>query len=878
VVQEDPSSDLVVVASVYGSGGTSETPGKEGLAHLIEHLAFRSRFDGFPLWDHLKRMGALDFNAFTSEDVTGYYVAAHKDNLEKMLQLEAWRLGRTLEGVTAEEFAVEREVVRNERRQRHETTINNELFEQVLHALFPKGHPLAGSVGGTHDSLSNLTLEDARAFVKAHYRPENCTIAVSGPVQIEEVRRLLGSWPGELLFGPGGPAGPAVAPRPPFAQRPQRDVPPPAETRLLRHKGSLAQPTLVVAWSLPGAHRQNSGLLQFAAQRVNMALALGLERDLYTDPDIESAGAFPMGFVDASVLAVQAALRPGADPEEARRRILDAVSGAWTGGSERVDTETLRWFSATALLSRIADPVGKAMGLAQHVTETGRTSYFKDGFEELAGVKATDVVDLAAKWLGRRRSVAVYFEPETDALASAGASRAARPANARATHDIGREASQGAGEEYSPARIRQVALPPRLATLPRFRLAGGLEVVVDRRGSAPIAGILVSMSGGDVSARPHGLGALALDFSRSRCVDHGTLDAVGGTVSLGLTTNAAIGTAEGLSGNLANAIAVLADELACREVSAEDFLHVSRILERRGKVFDRQAKRPEFVAGKLFFSALYPDHPYGEVAVDPARLRGISQPDAQAFLRMQLRPEGATAVVHGDVEAAEVKRLMETYFSRWVGGNASAPPAAAPPPPPTERRAFLIDRPGATQAQVRIGCRLLDHEPARLPAYDVLAAVAGELAWSLRERWGATYGVRASIGKHPGGAAHLILDGAIENDQAGPSIARLLGMISELGEGRLDERTFLLKRWDVARSFASRFAVTDQRANAIVQARLFAWPADVWDTYPEALASTDVAALARVAAPCVGKEILSIVGDAASLRPQLEAAGLKPAN
>jgi zinc protease len=264
--------------------------------------------------------------------------------------------------------------------------------------------------------------------------------------------------------------------------------------------------------------------------------------------------------------------------------------------------------------------------------------------------------------------------------------------------------------------------------------------------------------------------------------------------------------------------------------------------------------------------------------VDPAGLRGISQPDAQAFVRAQLRPEGAIAVVHGDVEAAEAKRLMETYFSRWTGSGAAAPPAVASPAPPAERRIFLVDRPGATQAQVRIGCRLLDHEPGRLPAYDVLAAVAGELAWSLRERWGATYGVRASIGKHPGGSAHLILDGAIENAQAGPSIARLLAMISELGEGRLDERTFLLKRWDTARSFASRFAVTDQRANAIVQAKLFGWPADVWDAYPESLARTEIATLARVAAPCVGKEILSIVGDAASIRPQLEAAGLKPAN
>src|SRR5688572_21898093 len=183
IVQEDHSSPLVSIVTSVGVGATADPKGVEGLAHFVEHLVFRSKpFGGdTQYWDLLKRTGGF-FNASTSWDFTTYYTTAHKDQLESLMRLEAWRIMNTVGGVTTDVFTTEREVVRNELRQRWETTPGNKMFDLLFDSLYPVGHPLRRPIGGTHDSLTAAKLEHAQAFVKEHYRPDNTTITIVGDV------------------------------------------------------------------------------------------------------------------------------------------------------------------------------------------------------------------------------------------------------------------------------------------------------------------------------------------------------------------------------------------------------------------------------------------------------------------------------------------------------------------------------------------------------------------------------------------------------------------------------------------------------------------------------------------------------------------------
>jgi len=152
IVEKDASRPLVAVASVVDVGGSDDPSGKEGLAHLVEHLAFRSLQDQkHPFGDLLEIAGAARWNASTSWDLTTYYEVGSKAALDGLLALELSRLARPLEGVTPEAFAAEREIVKNELFQRDEQGFVTAIFNRLSGALFPPGHPNARPVGGTEE-------------------------------------------------------------------------------------------------------------------------------------------------------------------------------------------------------------------------------------------------------------------------------------------------------------------------------------------------------------------------------------------------------------------------------------------------------------------------------------------------------------------------------------------------------------------------------------------------------------------------------------------------------------------------------------------------------------------------------------------------------
>jgi zinc protease len=855
--------------SAFNVGSSDDPPGKEGLAHFIEHLAFRTKFDdGASIWDRLHRLGANP-NAFTQWDFTVYHATAPKDVLEDMMQMEAWRLAHLLEGVTPEIFATEKEVVRNENRQRGETNVGSKPVDMLAAALYPAGHPNARPIGGTHPSLDAITLDDARAFVKKHYRPENCSMVIAGDVSPAFVKKLLGTWPASVLFGPGGPSGPPV-PRPPLiASRSLPPVPEPVTRELLHDKGPISQPRLMLAWSVPGGWRRHDAVLDFAARRLNLAFQEGINyRD---EDDLEGVSAGAERLINGSIVIVSANLKPGANPEKARARILDALVKAWTTELGTAMTEFLRWGEATSMMLGTSDLENNAVGLAQHLATTGRSSFFKDEFEDLAKVETGEVTALAYKYLTRERAASIYIEPESEQAAKvAGGDEGG---SAQMGHELGRDSSSG-GEDLGASHILRVARSPGLAALPRWKLANGLQLVAARHGTAPVANIVVGLFGGDAHTNPFGLASYASAFSRQTCSEYGDLEAVGGEIGRSMGSTSSNYTVNVLSGNLSNGMAVLSDALSCVGVNEEAFLLHDQMLDRRKKSYDRVAKMPDFIANKRLVGELYPNHPYGKFGVDPSTLKPVTVEDIAGFMRAHYRPGNAVAVVVGDVDPQQTKELAEKFMAKWSGG-AAGNPSLATPPAPAARKAFLIDRPQGTQANVRVACRLADATAETLPLYDIAEAMADKRAWSVREEWGASYGVNASVQTFPGGASHMVIGGAITNKFVGQSVGRLLGILADLDSKKIEEKFFLSQRWEVARKFQQHFSTGYLIAGAILDAAEHGWPDDVWDNYPKRLAAASRQDVRGVMKNCVGHEIITVTGNAAEIRPQLKAIGLK---
>lgn len=213
VVVEDHRAPVVVHMVWYRVGSADEPPGASGIAHFLEHLMFKAtdELESGEFSDTVARNGGSD-NAFTSYDYTGYFQRIAADRLELVMRMEASRMDGL--ALVEEDIATERDVVIEERNLRTENDAGALFNEQLRAALYLNHRYGIPIIGWKHEAHS-LTLEDAEAFYKAHYGPNNAILVVAGDVEPEDVLALAETYYGVI------PSNPAIVPRERTQEPPQ---------------------------------------------------------------------------------------------------------------------------------------------------------------------------------------------------------------------------------------------------------------------------------------------------------------------------------------------------------------------------------------------------------------------------------------------------------------------------------------------------------------------------------------------------------------------------------------------------------------------------------------------------------------------------------
>ncbi len=259
VVLEDHRAPAVVHMVWYRVGAADEPPGVSGIAHFLEHLMFKAtdELEVGELSATVERNGGSD-NAFTSRDYTAYFQRVATDRLDLMMQMEASRMDGL--ALVPEDIATERDVVIEERNQR----IENEpgaLFQEQRSAAQYLHHPYGRPIIGWKHEAEALTLEDAMAFYRQHYGPNNAILIVAGDVEPDEVRRLAEKHYGAI------PANPDVKPRMRVSEPPQL-----AERRMTYSDERIANPYIVRSYLAP---ERDPGAQEEAAALTLLASVLG---------------------------------------------------------------------------------------------------------------------------------------------------------------------------------------------------------------------------------------------------------------------------------------------------------------------------------------------------------------------------------------------------------------------------------------------------------------------------------------------------------------------------------------------------------------------------------------------------------------------------
>src|SRR6266550_3787335 len=203
ILHEDHSIPVAAVNVWYHVGSQNEEPDRTGFAHLFEHIMFRgSKHHTREYFAPLQEVGA-NINGSTSTDRTNYYEDVPSEYLELALWLESDRMGFLLDALDEEAFSVERDVVKNERRQSYENRPYGLAGQEIQKALFPPNHPYHWQTIGSQEHLDAASLDDVKDFFRRFYTPNNASLAIAGDIEVEETKRLVERYFGDLT--PGDP-------------------------------------------------------------------------------------------------------------------------------------------------------------------------------------------------------------------------------------------------------------------------------------------------------------------------------------------------------------------------------------------------------------------------------------------------------------------------------------------------------------------------------------------------------------------------------------------------------------------------------------------------------------------------------------------------
>ncbi|WP_374970168.1 M16 family metallopeptidase [Terrabacter sp. BE26] len=400
IVSEDHTVPNVAVNLWVGVGSRHETPGRTGFAHLFEHLMFQGSRN-VASGEHFSALmdeGAR-LNATTWFDRTNYFETVPTGALELALWLEADRHGHLLDAVTQENLDNQRDVVKEEKRQRYDNVPYGSALIDIYATVFPEDHPYHHPTIGSMEDLDAATLEDVHEFYRAHYGPNNTVLTLVGDVTPEE-----GFAAAERYFGPL----PAIELR---SRGRQPQLPPVPEPVRLDRVGDVPNDRLYISFRLPVDTTPDYLACQVAVDVIGGLASSRLVRRLVRgDESAVAVGGWTMGLVDGSGLGtITVDVAAGADPDEVEaavceeiRRFLDEGPDAAELESVIADTER-SWLSALASLEERADHI------SHHALLTGDPAYVNSFVDRIRGVTAEQAREAAQAWLDPQSRVVVRY-------------------------------------------------------------------------------------------------------------------------------------------------------------------------------------------------------------------------------------------------------------------------------------------------------------------------------------------------------------------------------------------------------------------------------------------------------------------------------------
>jgi len=406
ILHEDHSVPVVSVNVWYHVGSGRERQGRTGFAHLFEHLMFMGSGHVKPgeFDERLEEAGGGN-NASTNNDTTNYWISVPSSSLDLALFLESDRMGYLLDTMTPQTVDAQRDVVKNERRQRVENEPYGSADIVLGEMLYPEGHPYHWPVIGYMPDLTAASYDDVVGFFKKYYVPSNASLVVAGDIDPVAARKAVEKWFSDVK--PGPPVEPITIPGVMLTGVQKKTI-----------TDRVQLPRLYLAWLTPRYLDPGDAAMDIVADVLSGGKNSRLYKRLVYDMQAaQSVAAFQVSQALSSYFLIEATPRPGHTIEELQKVIDEEVAKLQREGPTAHELERAVNQIEASFFNRMerlgGEHGGKADQLNSYFIRTGDADWFNEDLSRYRAMSVSDVKAAAEAFLPANRRVELTVVPES---------------------------------------------------------------------------------------------------------------------------------------------------------------------------------------------------------------------------------------------------------------------------------------------------------------------------------------------------------------------------------------------------------------------------------------------------------------------------------
>ena len=790
IVHTDRKAPIVAVNVWYHVGSKDEPRGRSGFAHLFEHLMFQ-RSENHPgeYFEPFELAGATDQNGTTNTDRTNYFENVPTTALDMALWMESDRMGHLLGAIDQAALDEQRGVVQNEKRQ-GENQPYGRSYDLLTAASYPESHPYHHTTIGSMTDLDAATLDDVKNWFKSWYGPNNAVLVLAGDIDVATARTKVARY-----FGDIAPTAKVPKQKPQIAARK-------TSTRATT-SDQVPQTRIYRVWNVPQTGAVDTDRLQAFAYVLGGARSSRLDRRLvHQDKIADQVSASVEVSELGSIFFVQVDVRAGADVAAAERAVDEELRNLIAKGPTPAEVQQVKAVTEGAFvrgIERIGGFGGKADVLAECAVFTGKPDCYKASLRTIATLTAAQLKAVGKKWLSKGDHTLLVVPGTRETIADPPAVTGLAPstvaAPAKGLKTIATDVDRSKGVPTT-ATFPALVFP----TLERATLANGLKVVLARRPGLPVVQLSLEVQGAGFASDPttsQGTASFAMGMldegagSYSALAFGDRVDSLGARIGAGAQFDQGTLFLSALTKNLEPSLGLLADMLLRPTFDAAE-------LERVRTTWLAGLKQEKARPGSLGRRALYPalygaGHPYATSpsgAGTEASISALTRDQLVQWKDAHLRPDRATLIVVGDTTLAELQPKLEAALGAWTKpATATAATALPGVKLPAKPRVFLIDQPGAVQANILVGQLVPSSTDAGAIDFDIANAVLGgefssRLNMNLRESkhwaYGSYSGTPSMVGQRP-----WVASAAVQIDKTADSMKELDREIRDYATGKV---------------------------------------------------------------------------------------------